>query len=472
MSQQVKLPDGTVANFPDGMPAAEMEAVIQKQFPVQREEFGIAKRLLEGFNDPVYGAAQMADRFLVDPIRQAISPGATNMQDVMRQRNAEYVAPDDGLDMARMVGNVANPMAYMGPNRGVAALAGTGMVAGAAQPTEAGMPLGDYAQQKAMQMGLGGAVGAAVGAAAPYSSRMAERVLGKIDNLSAAAPERIARPTDRMAEFVSDAEALGLRVPASIRRESQAMENVGLTLESSPLTSWAVPQTAAHNAGRLSQMVKDATGIADDAALTPAGIRAAERQTGQMFRELADTGTAAITKDEARSAILDNIADSFVGRAKFEKKVDTLIKDFKNDSLSGNDLIRIESSLGDLARKAKGDQRAQIGAGRDALLELIPANPGAGESFLTARSQWAAQRALLDSIGQRGVVSAARLSKRLRVSDANRDTPIGQLARAAEAINYMRPSSYGTENARRGGLTGTVMTGAGGAAGLGWLLGN
>lgn len=33
MTIRVKLPGGTVANFPDGMPASEIEAVLQKQFP-------------------------------------------------------------------------------------------------------------------------------------------------------------------------------------------------------------------------------------------------------------------------------------------------------------------------------------------------------------------------------------------------------------------------------------------------------
>lgn len=112
-------------------------------------------RVATGLADPVHGAAQIADRYLVDPIRQRISPGATSMQDVTRQRDQNYNAPE-GFDAARMAGNVANPASWVGGGAGPLRAA----VAGAAQATLA--PVGadaDFATEKAKQAAFGGAGG-------------------------------------------------------------------------------------------------------------------------------------------------------------------------------------------------------------------------------------------------------------------------------------------------------------------------
>lgn len=70
-------------------------------------------RFLTGVMDPIVGAAQIADEYLVDPIRQKISPGASSMKDVTKARDAEYVAPE-GVDWMRLGGNVANPVNWAG----------------------------------------------------------------------------------------------------------------------------------------------------------------------------------------------------------------------------------------------------------------------------------------------------------------------------------------------------------------------
>jgi len=473
MTQQVKLPDGTIANFPDGMGQADMEAVIQQRFPVKPEETSFGARVMTGLQDPIYGAAQLADRFLVDPIRQAITPGASNMSDVIRQRNAEYVAPE-GIDAARLLGNVANPITY-GAGLGVGALAGAGVISGAVQPRDPNLSTADYARQTAIDAGVGGLIGAAAPAVgqvirAGYGegARMVDRVLGSIENLTAKVqPERLTGSSSRMGEFVQTADDLGLRVPASVRRESNFIENVGLTLESSPLTSKFVPDIAGHNQQRLNQLVKEAVGLPEDVALTPAVLREAEKNTGAMFRDLADKGTTKIGSFDAYLEIEKAMPEAFVGKDKVLKHVQKLLKDYPGE-MNTDRMMALQSSLGDLARKAKGETRNAIQQARESIIDAIPANPGQEAQFKLAREQWAAQRAVMDSVGQRGTIRANALSKRLSASDAN--SPIGRLARAAETINYMRPSSYGTENARRGGLAGTAMTGLAGAAGVGWAL--
>jgi len=138
--------------------------------PPKREADSFLSRAATGLADPIYGAAQIADKVLVNPIRQAISPGATSMDDVIRQRDAEYNAPE-GFDAARMVGNVANPVTWAGPGKGrvfsktAAALAArpvtnaaaTGAVQAVLAPTN---PDENFAVEKAKQAGLGAAGGA------------------------------------------------------------------------------------------------------------------------------------------------------------------------------------------------------------------------------------------------------------------------------------------------------------------------
>jgi hypothetical protein len=124
-------------------------------------------RFATGLADPVYGVAQLADQ-LVDPVRQYISPGAASMGDVIRQREAEYQAPE-GVDWMRLAGNVANPVTVVGPGKVTALkqvatrLAPVAAAQSALAPTVADNPA-DFWQQKGQQA----AVGAVAGPAAHY----------------------------------------------------------------------------------------------------------------------------------------------------------------------------------------------------------------------------------------------------------------------------------------------------------------
>jgi len=138
-----------------------------------------AKRFLQGAYDPIYGAAQIMDRVAVDPIRQLVSPGATNMNDVIRTREEAYQAPE-GFDVARTLGNVASPMTLLAPTKGPSLLkktiggkaaakmgamelgAGTGAIQGALVPSTA-TDFDTFWNEKM----LGAAMGTAVGGALP-----------------------------------------------------------------------------------------------------------------------------------------------------------------------------------------------------------------------------------------------------------------------------------------------------------------
>ncbi len=110
----------------------------------------VLKRALAGLADPIYGAAQIADK-AINPIRQAISPGAASMDDVIRERDSDYHAPE-GVDWARIAGNVANPLNYVGGAAPIRA----GALASSLMPVS---PDDNFLTEKATQAGVGAAGG-------------------------------------------------------------------------------------------------------------------------------------------------------------------------------------------------------------------------------------------------------------------------------------------------------------------------
>ena len=136
---------------------------------------GAGSRFLTGLMDPVVGAAQLADRTGIPGLIRKGLGIEGNMEDVVKQRDAEYVAPE-GIDWARMAGGVAPSLvtggigglagralpaaaARLAPQAGMSAARG-GAVQAALAPTEAGLDLEAFAKAKAVQAGVGGALGA------------------------------------------------------------------------------------------------------------------------------------------------------------------------------------------------------------------------------------------------------------------------------------------------------------------------
>lgn len=148
-----------VDDQPAWMSAPEVERRKEPRAPTSMGE-----RFVTGLMDPIIGAGQIADRYLVNPIRQRISPGATSMEDVVRRRDAEYVAPE-GIDWARMGGNIANPISWAGGGTGVARAAGAGAIQAALTPTAADSE--NFAAEKLKQAAIGGATAGALVKALP-----------------------------------------------------------------------------------------------------------------------------------------------------------------------------------------------------------------------------------------------------------------------------------------------------------------
>jgi hypothetical protein len=127
--------------------------------PVKRQPDSFMSRVKTGLMDPIVGAAQLAEKIPGLPqARKFLTGSDTSMSDVVRQRDAEYSAPE-GVDWGRMAGNMANPVSWAGGGAGVGRAAAQGALQSSLAPVS---PDADFATQKAMQAGIGGAGGALV----------------------------------------------------------------------------------------------------------------------------------------------------------------------------------------------------------------------------------------------------------------------------------------------------------------------
>lgn len=280
-------------------------------------------RFGSGMFDPVVGAAQIADRFLVDPIRQAVSPGASSMKDYVRARDAEYEAPE-GVDWMRTAGNVANPISWAGGGAGtMGQMAASGAFQAALAPTAADDSLDAFIGKKAGQAALGGALGA---------------VANKL--------------TRGLAKATPEAEALmqqGVRVPpgAAIGGKAAEMEQ---RLTSLPLAGDVI-KSAQRRAQEDVQRaaIKRATGFAGSVDDANRAVSNAYRQSvphipanpGGLF-DAADAYNAALKNPElipSHREMLTGLWD----------------KHFANyQDLGGEGLKKLDSELGALGRKYSG----------------------------------------------------------------------------------------------------------------------
>lgn len=137
---------------------------------------GRLDRALTGLMDPIVGAAQIMERTRVPGLLRKALGIDSSMDDYTRQRDAEYVAPE-GVDWARMAGNVANPLTWMGggasaagkvlpaAGKAMTALAPTaariGAVQGTLAPVDADTSDGSFLLKKAVQAGMGAGLGKA-----------------------------------------------------------------------------------------------------------------------------------------------------------------------------------------------------------------------------------------------------------------------------------------------------------------------
>jgi hypothetical protein len=180
---------------------------------VGRQPQSAGSRFVQGLRDPVDAGAQLLTHVLPEGVVNAgnrlnnwladttglvgrLPEGGVDQQ--IRDNEANYVAPE-GVDWARMGGNVLSPvnLAVASKIPAVGSLAGRvgyGAVGGAAMGALQPVTQGDFAEEKAKQVALGGAVGGVLPAVTGAAARLVSPKASTNPNLQLLKSEGV-RPT-------------------------------------------------------------------------------------------------------------------------------------------------------------------------------------------------------------------------------------------------------------------------------------
>ena len=197
-----------VIEFPDGMSSEQITSALSGGKSATPAVTPPSSGLLMGIKDPISGAAQLLPKGLEfvtsagglapNPVSQFFGSEAERVRQMNAAEEQAYLKQREaqggtGIDVGRIVGNIASPANLVGGIRaaqGARALgAGAGMQAAAAGAVQGAMqPVNEatgFAEEKATQVGLG-AVGGKVGEAV-------SGVLGKVMNPLASKAEQTMR---------------------------------------------------------------------------------------------------------------------------------------------------------------------------------------------------------------------------------------------------------------------------------------
>lgn len=194
-----EMPDGRVARFevPEGTTPEQAQAMIAQSLKGAAVDNTAPSKLkgssvggiAMGLRDAVDAGAQMLRRAVPEGVGQAVdefgnkmadlglpvarSSGVAGVDQIVNTANQEYeqsrkLAGRDGIDLARIGGNIANPINRVVPMSGATSTGGValragaqGAISGAFSPV---VDSKDFASDKLTQVGIGGAAGAAGGA--------------------------------------------------------------------------------------------------------------------------------------------------------------------------------------------------------------------------------------------------------------------------------------------------------------------
>ncbi|WP_313642323.1 hypothetical protein [Stenotrophomonas sp.] len=401
MPIEIELPDGTIAEFPDGMPDAEIEAVIQKQFPapaaaqpepayratdamsgLDRFRAGIGKGLTdagEGIAQAVVDQASrpipaLADIFAnINPeIASQVEQTLLRPQKAMREHVAQRRAGDEDL-MSTGAGKVGD---LVGAFAGAAPMGGVGV---AARGVSAARAIGQSALAGAFQGSLqpvvsneerlknstlGAAFGGGLSAAGRGVMRVAEEVLPS--NTLARVMNYFGDRANKT-PYAAESEALAQRTgidftPGMVSggKAQTAMENMARQSVFSADTAFQADERIANQAIQNVRNVMDRISRDD---LSPQGIGEGIQNTvRRAVEQIAESREQ--TAARQFGAIRDMVGDSPVVDYATTKKV----------------LQDILGEYGDVIGAESGKIRAQAQAMLDEIMQK-----GAGVSLDAAR---------------------------------------------------------------------------------------
>ena len=510
MVQKVTVPDIGVIEFPDSMSPQEIVKALQSMqgIPVPREPKTVTEKVLaspvggviRGLRDIPDAGAQLLTRGL-----EAVAPAGSSMEKFMQaerrrvediNREAERAYQQDWrmgqmkpneFDVGRAVGSAlatAIPATTAVKALGLAtapvrAGAVSGVVGGGLQPVLE--PQDSFAEQKATQVGLGGALGAgggylgekitnllfgrgaapAVGGAGAPSSAQATvsatptaQVTGGGINLGAVAPESGAALTAAQKAILERGKAMGFKTTPAQETGSRSLLQMEARMESSPFTSAPFNTIKTENQKVLNRATAQAIGVNSDELSNPV-LAQAQRQISDVYKKVA---TPDVRKVDGMTFMnnIDLIDNAFEGLTTQPLKTNILVKQLQDLALkgeaSGVQLQNLSSKIGKRAKNemttAMGDR--ELGSALFQLKEMVDDALSAGlskaeqEAFATARNNYRNLMTIRTASGvvnpSSGNVSGLNLASALTRKDpqgfvfGSNQTPMYEAARFAQAF--------------------------------------
>lgn len=510
MVQKVTVPDIGVIEFPDSMSPQDIVKALQSMQGVQapRQPKTVTEKVLaspvggviRGLRDIPDAGAQLLTRGL-----EAVAPAGSSMEkfmqaerrrveDINREAERAYqqdwrmgqMRPDE-FDVGRAVGGAvatAIPATTAVKALGLAtapvrAGAVSGAVGGGLQPVLE--PQDSFAEQKATQIGLGGALGAgggylgdkitnllfgrgtapAVGGAGAPSSAQATvsatptaQVTGGGINLGAVAPESGAALTAAQKAILERGKAMGFKTTPAQETGSRSLLQMEARMESSPFTSAPFNTIKAENQKVLNRATAQAIGVNSDELSNPV-LAQAQRQISDVYKKVA---TPDVRKVDGMTFMnnIDLIDNAFEGLTTQPLKTNVLVKQLQDLAMkgeaSGVQLQNLSSKIGKRAKNemttAMGDR--ELGSALFQLKEMVDDALSAGlskaeqEAFATARNNYRNLMTIRTASGvvnpSSGNVSGLNLASALTRKDpqgfvfGSNQTPMYEAARFAQAF--------------------------------------
>jgi hypothetical protein len=510
MVQKVTVPDIGVIEFPDSMSSQDIVKALQSMqgMPAPRQPKTVTEKVLaspvggviRGLRDIPDAGAQMLTRGL-----EAVAPAGSSMEKFMQaerkrvediNREAERAYQQDWrmgqmkpneFDVGRAVGGAvatAIPATTAVKALGlmtapVRAGAVSGAIGGGLQPVLE--PQDSFAEQKAMQVGLGGALGAgggylgdkitnllfgrgaapAVGGAGAPSSAQATvsatptaQVTGGGINLGSVAPESGAALTAAQKAILERGKAMGFKTTPAQETGSRSLLQMEARMESSPFTSAPFNTIKTENQKVLNRATAQAIGVNSDELSNPV-LAQAQRQISDVYKKVA---TPDVRKVDGMTFMnnIDLVDNAFEGLTTQPLKTNILVKQLQDLALkgeaSGVQLQNLSSKIGKRAKNemttAMGDR--ELGSALFQLKEMVDDALSAGlskaeqEAFATARNNYRNLMTIRTASGvvnpSSGNVSGLNLASALTRKDpqgfvfGSNQTPMYEAARFAQAF--------------------------------------
>lgn len=486
MPIQVKAPDGTIAQFPDGMADADIEKVMAQHYPQQAPSFG------QKLSSAVSGLTQAP----YDLLQSGIELGARGLDAVgatqnafpktkqffdQSNRDAAVIAGGDPNSGQYKAGRIAGQVVATAPVAGLNVLKGVpllanlprlaaagdaaiqGASAAAATSNSSDAPLGQ-------QLGTGAALGAATPVVAGAASRVISPVIdkGRRALLDAGVPLTIGQTLGGVAKTIEDKVAgtvpfVGDMVNNARRNAVVGFNNAVLNSALKPIGQ-SLPKSL--EPGRASvDYVADKIGERYDNLLP--------RMTGQIDQPLVQDLNGIVQNMVGEGAAPETIT-------RFQNVIKAQLSDrAPTGDLTGEALKTAQGELGRIGRKYAASQNLDDQVLGHAILDahgsfnqmLERNNPGFADQLKavnTAFAQYARIRKAAGAVGSKdGVFSAPQYANAVKSADGSAGK--GNYARGkaymqdlSDAANQVLPSSVpDSGTAGRLALTALGVGGAG-----------